>query len=77
MKGTICIPNVGNLNRDPETYGENAAHLTRLSLDAMGTLRGSYPNQGGGYTAYGFSRRQCVCRYVVNNSLFINMAVLL
>jgi len=26
-KGTICIPNVWYMNRDPEVYGENAEHF--------------------------------------------------
>jgi len=36
-KGTVCIANVWHLNRDPEIYGEDAAHFNPARhLDANG-----------------------------------------
>jgi len=77
-KGTICIPNVWHMNRDPEIYGENAAQFdpTRF-LDANGDIAPDPDTKDEGHVSYGFGRRECVGRHVANNSLFINIAVVL
>jgi cytochrome P450 len=76
-KGTICIPNVWHLNRDPEIYGENAAHFEPARhLDANGDIAPGPPDaKEEGHVAFGFGRRQCAGRHVANRSLFIQMAV--
>ena len=67
-KGTICIANVWHMNRDPEVYGEDAAHFNPARhLDS----------REDGHVSYGFGRRVCLGRHVSDNSLFINIAVML
>jgi cytochrome P450 len=78
-KGTICIPNVWHMNRDPEIYGENAAHFDPARhLDASGDIAPGPPDtKDEGHVSYGFGRRQCPGRHAANNSLFIEIAVML
>jgi hypothetical protein len=55
-KGTICISNAWRLNRDPETYDENATHFDPAwYLDANGdiTLGPSDAKEGGRVTTVG------------------------
>jgi cytochrome P450 len=78
-KGTICMPNVWHMNRDPELFGGNTEHFdpTRY-LDAHGELsRGVSDLRKDGHFTYGFGSRNCVGRHAADNSLFINIAVLL
>ena len=67
------------LNRDPDIYGENAAHFdTARHLDANENIAPGPPDAKEGRVSYGFGRRLCgVGKYVVNDSLFINIATLL
>ncbi|KAF8492384.1 cytochrome P450, partial [Russula emetica] len=76
-KGTVCIANVWHLNRDPEIYGEDAAHFNPARhLDADGNIGPGPPaTKEEGHVTYGFGRRLCVGRHVANNSLFINIAI--
>jgi cytochrome P450 len=78
-KGTICIPNIWLMNRDPEVYGENAAQFEPARhLDANGNIASALPDtKDEGHVSYGFGRRECPGRHVANNSLFINMAIIL
>jgi cytochrome P450 len=78
-KGTVCIANVWHLNRDPEIYGEDAAHFNPARhLDADGNIVPGPPDtKEEGHVTYGFGRRLCVGRHVANNSLFIDIAILL
>jgi cytochrome P450 len=78
-KGAICIPNVWHLNRDPEVYGENAAHFDPARhLDAHGNIApGPSDAKEEGHVTYGFGRRLCIGRYVANDALFISIAILL
>ena len=78
-KGTICLPNVWYMNRDPEIYGENAANFDPARhLDSGGKVTSRESGaKGDGHLSYGFGRRVCVGRHMANNSLFINIAVLL
>ena len=79
-KGAICIPNIWYMNRDPEIYGENAAHFDPARhLDANGDIAPgrSFYTKEEGHVSYGFGRRQCVGRHVANNSLFVDIAVML
>jgi cytochrome P450 len=78
-KGTICIPNVWYMNRDPEIYGENAAHFVPARhLDANGDIApGPSDTKEDGHVSYGFGRRQCPGRYVADNALFIDIAIML
>jgi cytochrome P450 len=78
-KGTVCIANVWHLNRDPEIYGEDAAHFNPARhLDADGNIAPGPPDtKEESHVTYGFGRRLCVGRHVANNSLFIDIAILL
>jgi hypothetical protein len=62
------------MNRDPELFGKNTEHFdpTRY-LDVL-SRAWRVRHQGNGY---GLGRRNCVCRHVADNSLFINMAIIL
>jgi len=78
-KGTICIPNIWHMNHDPEVYGENAAHFDPARhLDASGEIAsGASGVNEDGHVSYGFGRRVCLGRHMADNSLFINIAVVL
>ena len=78
-KGTVCIANVWLMNRDPEIYGENSEHFDpSRHLDASGDIAPTLPDtKGEGHVSYGFGHRQCVGIHLANNSLFINIAVML
>jgi cytochrome P450 len=78
-KGTICIANLWHMNRDPEVYGQNTEDFdpTRY-LDIPGEMApGESHIREEGHFSYGFGRRICVGRHMADNSLFINIAVLL
>ena len=78
-KGTICIPNVWHMNRDPEVYGENAEHFDPARhLETDGEVAPSPSDaREEGHVSYGFGRRLCVGRHMANNSLFIDIAIML
>ena len=80
-KGTICIANMWHMNRDPEIYGKNPEDFDPgRHLDPSGYIGSSASDtslrEHGHYT-YGFGRRNCVGRYMADNSLFIDIAVML
>jgi hypothetical protein len=78
-KGTICIANAWHMNRDPEIFGKNTEDFdpTRY-LDAHGEMAPDVSElKKDGHFSYGFGSRICVCRHMADNSLFINIAILL
>ncbi|KAH9179333.1 cytochrome P450 [Lactarius sanguifluus] len=78
-KGTICIANVWHLNRDPDIYGEDAGDFNPARhLDSKGEIAPGPPDtKEESHVTFGFGRRLCVGRHVANNSLFIDIAILL
>jgi len=78
-KGTVCVANVWHLNRDPEIYGEDAHHFNPARhLDANGQIAPGPPDtKEESHFTFGFGRRLCVGRHLANNSLFIDIAILL
>ncbi|KAH9965224.1 cytochrome P450 [Russula dissimulans] len=78
-KGSIMMANVWHLNRDPEIYGEDAAHFNPARfLDTNGEVISCAPEtKEEGHVTYGFGRRVCVAKHVANNSLFIDLAMML
>jgi cytochrome P450 len=79
-KGTICIPNVWYMNHDPEVYGETADHFDpgRYLDEARGEVaHGPSDAKEEGHVSYGFGRRLCIGRHMANDSLFINIAMML
>jgi len=77
-KGTICIPNVWQMNHDPEVYGENVAHFDPARhLDGNGDIKPGPSGAREGHVSYGFGRRDCPGRHLANDSLFIDIALIL
>ncbi|KAH9957777.1 cytochrome P450 [Russula dissimulans] len=77
-KGTICIPNLWQMNHDPDVYGENVADFDPARhLDANGDIKPGPSGAKEGHVSFGFGRRDCPGRHLANNSLFINIAVTL
>jgi hypothetical protein len=78
-KGTICLANAWHMNRDPEIFGENAEDFEPARyLDANGDIvPGITDLKKDGHFSYGFGSRICVGRHMADNSLFINIAILL
>ncbi|KAH8991461.1 cytochrome P450 [Lactarius hatsudake] len=78
-KGTVMIANIWHLNRDPTTYGADAAHFNPSRfLDANGEVAPCSPEtKEEGHISYGFGRRVCPGKHVANNSLFIDIAMML
>ncbi|KAF8505395.1 cytochrome P450 [Russula emetica] len=77
-KSTICIPNMWRMNRDPEVYaGENAAHFDPARhLDATEDAASDLAAPASRKTDM-FHTVLGVGRHVSDNSIFINIAVLL
>ncbi|KAF5343599.1 hypothetical protein D9757_013685 [Collybiopsis confluens] len=77
--GSICIANVWHLNRDPDIYGPDAHHFNpSRHLDEKGApIPGIPDTKEENHVTYGFGRRLCVGRHVANQSLFIDIALML
>jgi cytochrome P450 len=77
-KGTICLPNVRLLNSDTEVFGANAADFdpTRY-LDEKGQIKTLIEGREEGHMSFGFGRRVCPGRHVVEATLTIDLATLL
>ena len=78
-KGTICFANVWQMNRDPEVFGKNTEDFEPARyLDASGGMApGISELKKEGHFTYGFGTRNCVGRHMADNSLFINITILL
>ena len=77
-KGTICFANVWHMNRDPEIFGKNTEDFDPARyLDASGGVGPDLDNLKEGHFAYGFGSRIRTGRHMADNSLFINIAILL
>ncbi|KAI0737944.1 cytochrome P450 [Daedaleopsis nitida] len=78
-KGSVCIPNVWAINRDPELWGPDAdSFRPERHIGPDGKLAPSPADtKEEGHVTFGFGRRICVGRHVGRSSLFLNMACLL
>src|SRR5579863_9913994 len=78
-KGTLCLANLWQCNRDPAAYGDDAADFNPgRFLDEHGRLiPGSVETHEDGHSTYGFGRRACVGKHAANDSLFISMTMVL
>ena len=78
-KGTICYANVWHMNRDPEIFGKNTEDFEPARyLDASGGIApGMSELKKEGHFSYGFGARNCVGRHLADNTLFMNIAILL
>ncbi|KAF4621791.1 hypothetical protein D9613_012201 [Agrocybe pediades] len=71
-KGTMVIPNVWAMNRDPEYFPDFSEFRPERFLE--GISEGSNPM---GHSTYGFGRRMCVGWNFANQTLFITIASIL
>jgi len=78
-KGTIIIANVWAYHQDSETFGDDFDRFNPARyLDANGEIiSGFSESREEGHFTYGFGRRVCVGKYLANQSLFIDMALML
>ncbi|KAI0047445.1 cytochrome P450 [Auriscalpium vulgare] len=73
--GTLVFPNLWQCNSDERVYGADAARFDPARhLDARA---GPPETRGEGHVMYGFGRRACVGKHVANDSLFIDIAMVL
>ncbi|KAI9444593.1 cytochrome P450 [Lactarius indigo] len=77
-KGTICLTNLLQCNRD-SYYGDDAANFRpERFLGAHGEiLPGPAETHEDGHGSYGFGKRACVGKHMANDSLFIYIATTL
>ncbi|KAH9177243.1 cytochrome P450 [Lactarius sanguifluus] len=78
-KGTICLTNLLQCHRDPSSYGDDAANFRpERFLGAHGEiLPGSAETHEEGHSTFGFGKRACMKKHIVNESLFIYIATAL
>ncbi|KAI0301687.1 cytochrome P450 [Multifurca ochricompacta] len=79
-KGTICFPNMRVLNFEPEVFGEDAGvrfEPSRHLDEKTGELKVLMEGHEEGHMTFGFGRRLCIGKYVAENTLAIDFAVLL
>ncbi|KAG7060864.1 cytochrome P450 [Colletotrichum scovillei] len=79
-KGSLLIPNVWAMNRDPQTYGPDAHHFNpaRFLDPKTGQLKPlAAETKEQGHVTFGFGRRLCVGRQIANEDLFITIATVL
>ena len=78
-KGTICIANHWQCDRDPVLYGDDAVSFNpERFLDGHGRIvQDAAKTRDDGHSAYGFGKRACLGKYFANDSLFITMATVL
>ncbi|EPQ57039.1 cytochrome P450, partial [Gloeophyllum trabeum ATCC 11539] len=78
-KGTICIPNVMGMNKDPAVWGPDAQQFNPQGhLDKDGRLAQAPVNtKEESHATFGFGPRTCPGRHLANNSLFFSIASIL
>jgi cytochrome P450 len=78
-KGTVCIPNIWQCNRDRAVFGDDADEFRpERHLDEHGELlSGSAETIQTGHVSFGFGRRICVARHLGSDMLFISTARIL
>ena len=78
-KGTMCIANLWQCNRDRAIFGEDADEFRpERHLDEHGELvPGAVETYQAGHVSFGFGRRICAGKELANESLFINTARIL
>ncbi|EIM82220.1 cytochrome P450 [Stereum hirsutum FP-91666 SS1] len=74
-KGTMLLPNVWEMNHNPEVYGADAAHFNPARFLEHGTEANE--KKSDTHWSFGFGRRVCMGRHAAENTLFIFIAVVL
>ena len=78
-KGTTCIANIWQCNRDRTIFGDDAEKFKpeRHLGDNGELLPGPKETSPEGHVSFGFGRRVCVGKHLANDSLFIHTARIL
>jgi len=78
-KHSVIIPNYWCMNRSTEIYGPDAHHFNPARyLDGNGQMAPAPPDtKEEGHITFGFGRRYCIGARVSNESMFINIAIML
>ena len=78
-KGTMCMANLWQCNRDRAVFGEDVDEFRpERHLDEHGELLpGPVETYRAGHVSFGFGRRICVGKDLATESLFINTARIL
>ena len=73
-KGTICIANIWQCNRDRAVFGHDVEEFRpERHLDENGNLLpGPFETKEAGHVTFGFGRRICVGKELATESLFID-----
>ncbi|KAK1834410.1 cytochrome P450 2U1 [Podospora conica] len=76
-RGTMLVPNVWAINRDPAIFGDDAHHFNPARhLDEHGQMRPAPADtKEEGHISFGFGRRVCPGRFFANKMLLVNMAL--
>jgi cytochrome P450 len=78
-KGTMCIANLWQCNRDRAVFGEDADEFRpERHLDEHGKLvPGSVETYQAGHVSFGFGRRNCIGKELAKESIFMSTARML
>ncbi|KAJ4495188.1 cytochrome P450 [Lentinula edodes] len=72
--GSIVVPNIWAMNRDPHLYRDCDKFHPERFLDFKGDVPGAL---GQGHVSYGFGDRICSGMHIADDALFINIAAIL
>ncbi|KAJ3876287.1 cytochrome P450 [Lentinula edodes] len=72
--GSIVVPNIWAMNRDPHLYRDCDKFYPERFLDFKGDVPGAL---GQGHVSYGFGDRICSGMHIANDALFIYIAAIL
>jgi cytochrome P450 len=78
-KGTVCVPNIWHCNHDQEVFGEDAnefrpeRHLNKQGELVLGPVQTNH----AGHVSFGFGRRLCPGKDLINDALFIDTSCML
>ncbi|KAJ3808946.1 cytochrome P450 [Lentinula aff. lateritia] len=72
--GSIVVPNIWAMNRDPHLYRDCDKFYPERFLDFKGDVPGAL---GQGHVSYGFGDRICSGMHIADDALFINIAAIL
>ncbi|KAI9447043.1 cytochrome P450 [Lactarius psammicola] len=76
-KGTMCFQNVRVLNSDPEVFGSDGVRFDPARYLAENSRVKVPDGREEGHITFGFGRRLCPGRHVAENTLAIDIAMLL
>ncbi|KAF5370324.1 hypothetical protein D9758_006938 [Tetrapyrgos nigripes] len=74
--GSLCIPNIWTINRDPQIYGADANEFRPERHLTPDGKRLKDEKEESHFT-FGFGKRICIGRYFANKALFIDITMIL